>query len=411
MARVKVRHLVPKKNRAGDVRYYWQPPAPLRKLGWRPVRLSDAYAHAIAEAEAENAKLDAWRTGTGPGPDAAPAAGRPEPGTLAAAIDHYTESRAYQRLRPKTRRDSYDPQLARLRAWAGDKPMARLSRSDIQTLYDALAEHKPASANQLIRVASMLWQHAWRYDLLPDDKRYIVSKVRTEASKPRVRVASRDEEEAQIAAADRLGWASIADAIVLAIHSGQRQGDLLQLPRLRLRDGDLHLRQSKTGAFIRVPLTPRAAERIAARDARAAADCPQVLVHDKTGRRWGSDNFKHRFVDVRAEAATACPSLGGYWENAWGEIRHVAPPEDSNVEWRSVPALTFQDFRDTFVTRAAEAGSTIPEIAAVTGHSEGSVLSILKHYLALNSAMAAEAIRKTVVRYEQGTAEKEGQQG
>ena len=403
MARVKVRHLVAKKNAAGDIRYYWQPPVPLRKLGWRPVRLSDA--HAIAEAEAENAKLDAWRAGTGDGP--APAApDQPAPGTLAAAIDHYTASRSYHKLRPKTRRDSYDPQLRRLRQWAGDKPMARLTRSDLQTLYDRIAEHYPASANQLIRVASTLWQHAWRYDLMPDDKRYIVSKVQTETTKPRVRVASRDEEAALIAAADRLGWASIADAIRLAIDTGQRQGDLLQLPRVRINGGDLHLRQSKTGAFVRVPLTPHAAERVAARDARVPAACPQLLVHDKTGRRWGSDNFKHRYPDVRDEAAKTCPSLLGYWENAWGEIRTTAPPEDSNIEWQAVPALTFQDFRDTFVTRAAEAGSTIPEIAAVTGHTEGSVLSILRHYLALNSAMAAEAIRKTLVRYEQGTADR-----
>lgn len=77
------------------------------------------------------------------------------------------------------------------------------------------------------------------------------------------------------------------------------------------------------------------------------------------------------------------------------------------------PALTFQDLRDTFVTRAAEAGATIPEIAAVTGHSEGSVLTILKHYLALSSAMAAEAIRKSVQSYERATAadQEEGQQG
>ena len=44
-------------------------------------------------------------------------------------------------------------------------------------------------------------------------------------------------------------------------------------------------------------------------------------------------------------------------------------------------------------TRLAMARCTLPMIAAITGHSPEHITSVIKHYLALNSAIADEAIR------------------
>ena len=47
-------------------------------------------------------------------------------------------------------------------------------------------------------------------------------------------------------------------------------------------------------------------------------------------------------------------------------------------------------------SRLALAGCDLIRIIAITGHSAASVQMIMKHYLTLNSAMAADAIGKLV---------------
>jgi hypothetical protein len=64
---------------------------------------------------------------------------------------------------------------------------------------------------------------------------------------------------------------------------------------------------------------------------------------------------------------------------------------------QSTPAdFHFQDLRDTAVTWYARAGCTVPEIAAITGHSLRSIYSILKHYLALDAHLADSAVAKLI---------------
>lgn len=48
------------------------------------------------------------------------------------------------------------------------------------------------------------------------------------------------------------------------------------------------------------------------------------------------------------------------------------------------------------VTKLAIAGCTIPEICAITGHSERSAVSVLKHDLAMTGDMADAAIQKLI---------------
>src|SRR5262245_9723784 len=60
-----------------------------------------------------------------------------------------------------------------------------------------------------------------------------------------------------------------------------------------------------------------------------------------------------------------------------------------------ITGVTFHDFRGTAVTRLARAGSTVPEIASITGHSLKEVTTILQaHYLLLDEELGSAAIRK-----------------
>lgn len=169
--------------------------------------------------------------------------------------------------------------------------------------------------------------------------------------------------------------------MVYGVHLGQRQGDLLALRQISIQpDGDgfkLHMKQSKRGARVAIPLHPRAAIR---RRADRAVKTPAALWNDSTGSAWSADTFRHQFAAIRADVAKSLPSIADLW---------------------------FMDTRDTAVTKLAEAGSTVPEICAVTGHDEPSAYQILKHYLSLTGEMAAADITKLIAHEEQKRAKEE----
>lgn len=186
------------------------------------------------------------------------------------------------------------------------------------------------------------------------------------------------EIRALVAAADAMGRASIGDAILLGLFTGQRQGDRLLLEDGGLADGRRQLRQAKTGAVVAIPETPQLRARLEAARARVAeiklerGTRPSAIVVDEaTGLAYKANTYRHVFADVRARAV------------ADGGSNALAAKRD-------------QDLRDTAVTWLARAGCTLPEIAAITGHSPRSIHDILKHYLALTPELADSGIAKLV---------------
>lgn len=378
MANMKVRHFVEKPGG----RFFWQPSAALRQRGWKSERLSDDKALAIARAQEINDQVDAWRAAEG---EAAPR-GKPtayESGTVSWLIHHpkqgYLASHRFTRLVAKSQYD-YRRFLGMVEAWAGDKPARAITRKHVQDFYAAMRPRTPSQANAVIRVLRILFKFAW-------DNGYVDSnpaeKPGLSKTPPRVRVWTREELAALVAAADVLELPSIGDGALLAAYTGQRQGDLLSLTWLRYQDGKIRLRQSKRGAQIEIPATPWLRERLdAARDRLDAWEnaAPTILVREDSGQPYTGDRgdrFRKLFAQVREAAAREVPSIGSAW---------------------------FMDLRDTAVTWLAEAGCTIPEISAITGHSERSALDVLEHYLALNSAMASSAIAKLVAHHAAGEA-------
>lgn len=178
----------------------------------------------------------------------------------------------------------------------------------------------------------------------------------------RLRVGSWDELAALIAAADTLKMPSIGDAVVLGVDLSWNQGDRLALTwaQIGAEDRVRGVRRKTGRAGETKLLATLGAARVAAIRARQhALHGPGVLhthviVCEATGRAWKSDHFRHRFAEVRAEAAKTCPS---------------------------VATLNDQDLRDTAVTVAYEAGLTEPEIASRTLHSLKRIREILdQHY-------------------------------
>ncbi len=274
-------------------------------------------------------------------------------------------------LRPVTVRD-YKSKAKALKDFDSEiylAPAAALTRAIVLDLHERLWEEKGlAMANAVIGVLRLAYSSA--IDRRPEAG--LVNPclmLRLPTPRPRLRVADPEEIAALMQAADELEPA-VGDAIMLALLTGQRQGDVLSLPERVLDQGRVRLEQSKTGAQVGVKVLTALRARASAAKARriAAGRLPTTFVIDPTtDRRYQSDTFRHRFAAVRARAAEILPSVADFY---------------------------FADLRDTAITWLANAGATTPEIAAVSGHSLSTVTTILKHYLETNAAQADAAMDK-----------------
>ncbi|GJD31437.1 hypothetical protein PMNALOAF_2696 [Methylobacterium adhaesivum] len=166
--------------------------------------------------------------------------------------------------------------------------------------------------------------------------------------------------------------------LTLALHTGQRQGDLLAL-RWTAYDGEaISLKQSKTGAEVYIPCTAALRETLDGLR-KASSELPEgapgrdfVLVNS-VGKPW-----------VRTAFSTA-------WDRAFDlAFPRLKPGEKGTAP----PDLHFHDLRGTAVTMLAEAGCTVPEIASITGHTLSSVTKILERYLSRTKMLARSAIEK-----------------
>lgn len=161
-------------------------------------------------------------------------------------------------------------------------------------------------------------------------------------------------------------------ALILGLHTGQREGDLLRLPwsgydgeRISLRQGKAR-RGGRLGPLVEIPCTTALRRMLDAMERVS----PLILT-TKTGQ-----SLKKR-----------------YFTRLWNEAMEKAglqsvllPGSDQPVE------LHFHDLRGTAVTLLSEAGCTPQQIATITGHSLKTVHRILERYLARTRGLAEQAI-------------------
>jgi integrase len=160
--------------------------------------------------------------------------------------------------------------------------------------------------------------------------------------------------------------AHIGLAFMLALWTGQRQGDLLRLPWSAYDGVRIRLRQRKTNARVEIPV---------GKPLKALLD----------------QNSKNAVTILATTRNTAWTEAG--FRASWRKACRKAGIED----------LTFHDLRGTAVTRLALAGCSVPEIASITGHSLKQVTAILDaHYLSRDSELGKAAIRK-LEAHENGT--------
>jgi integrase len=168
--------------------------------------------------------------------------------------------------------------------------------------------------------------------------------------------------EAEIASILSIAPAELELILMLALWTGQRQGDLLRLPWSAYNGATIKLRQSKTKRTVVVPVSTYLKAYLERAPRRST-----LMLTNTRGLPWTADGFRTSWAKLCAKA--------------------------------KIDGLTFHDLRGSAVVRLAVAGATVPEIATFTGHSLKDVEAILDaHYLGRDVHLAENAVRKLELR-------------
>ena len=175
-----------------------------------------------------------------------------------------------------------------------------------------------------------------------------------------------------VAAFMRVAPIELQRALILALHSGQRQGDLLRLPWSAYNGSTITLRQGKAR--------------------RGRSPGPPVIVPCTAALRRMLDGME-RTSPLILTTRTGQSFKKRYFARLWDEAMTKASLQSVTLPGSEQPVeLHFHDLRGTTVTLLSETGCTPQQIAPITGHSLKTVHRILEHYLARTSGLAEQAI-------------------
>jgi integrase len=249
---------------------------------------------------------------------------RSRPGSVSAAIAEYYSSQAFRSLTggtPAHRRSI----LERFREQYGDRRLASLPPEFIVALLDTLP---PSVARNWLKALRHLMQWCQSRKLVRTDS---TLGIRVKTPKSDGHHTWSEDDVAQYEAHHPVG-SKPRLALALGLYTAQRRGDVIRMGRQHIRNGELAVRQSKTNASLLIPVLPKLQQIL---DATPVGHL--TLLTTKTGKSYNANDFSEQF-------RRWCDDAG-------------LPPECS-----------FHGLRKTALTRLADAGKTVHQIAAVSGH-------------------------------------------
>lgn len=276
-------------------------------------------------------------------------------GTLQQIINDYQRAPAFTDLRPITR-TGYVQRIRKIEAEFGDMPLRAVedprARGEFLDWRDRLAAKGRREADYCLAVLARILSWAVDRRVLRVNQ---VEKPGRLYSGSRAAVVWTDGQiDALLASAP----VQVRLPFLVALWTGQRQGDVLRLTWTAYDGQAIRLRQGKTGRHLRIPVAAELRAVLDATRRRAVTICAT-----SRGRPWTPDGFRASFDTARRAA--------------------------------QVDGVTFHDLRGTAVARLAAAGCTVPEIATITGHSLKDVETILdRHYFSRDAALGESAIAK-----------------
>jgi integrase len=284
----------------------------------------------------------------------------PTSGRFVELIAAFRASSDFTGLAPKTQCD-YRRYIRAIESDFGDLPIAALSdpriRAEFMEWRDVLAK-TPRAADYAWTVLARILSWAKNRNLVavnPCEKG-----GRIYAGGQRADIVWKPDD---IRAFCEHASPAVFAVVMLALWTGQRQGDLLRLAWSAYDGKFIRLRQAKTGKRVSIPVGQTLGQFLNSIEKKAVT----MLVNSKS-RPWTSDGFRSSFF-------AACDAAG-------------------------IRGLHFHDLRGTAVTRLALSGCSVAEIAAITGHSLKDVSALLEaHYLGGRLELAEQAALKLEERW------------
>jgi integrase len=281
-------------------------------------------------------------------------------GRLLALLQAYQKSQDFLGLSDRTRSD-YKIQIEKIERRFGDCPNKALVDQRTRGVFldwrDELALKSRRQADYVFQVFALVlaWaKHRGKITVNP------LERIGRVYDGTRIDFVWSEDDEARFL---RYAPVYLHLALLLALWTGQRQGDLLRLPWSAYDGTYIRLRQSKTGRRVEVKV---GAPLKVALD--AAPKRSPIILTNKAGRPWTEHGF-------RVSWRLACIAVG-------------------------ITELRFNDLRGTAVTRLALVGCSEAQIATITGHSLRDVGTILDaHYLHRDRALGEAAITKLEMGY------------
>lgn len=291
--------------------------------------------------------------------------------TINDLIREYLGSPMFTKAKAERTQAEYRRMLNHLDAEFGDMPIKALESPRVRGVFisyqEKIFETTPREADNRLSVLSAVFSYAVEKGRI--DRNPIMGFRRLHKSdRSDIIWTARD-----VARFMKNAPVELQRVLILALHTGQRYGDLI---RLRWSDFDvdhLQLKQSKTGARVQIHCTSALRKMLAT----APRTSPYILTR-ADGRPWFSDKDDKQLAKAwRAHMETA-----GFYPKPFDEL--TAEEKRSH--------LHFNDIRGTAVTLLAESGATVPQIVSITGHTLQSATRILERYLSITPALSKAAM-------------------
>ena len=282
-------------------------------------------------------------------------------GTLKELIQIYVQSPEFERLSVRSKQD-YRGHIIHIENKFGDMRQAVLEDMGVRKHFlawrDELGRRSTRQADYAVSVLRRILSCSKRRGLLLHNHAEKLGKLDECDRSQKIWTKENVESFLDVAHIE------IAFSLILALDTGQRQGDLLTLRWNALNKGELTVDTSKTDVTVLVPVTNRLQNWLdkinAYRKSRGVSST--TILAGANGLPWKEHAFRRHFGAARDKAG--------------------------------IKGLTFHDLRGTFVTNLADADCTPHHIAAITGHSLRSVHDILEKYSARTKKQSRAAIRK-----------------
>jgi integrase len=252
-------------------------------------------------------------------------AARTKPGSFDALCVSYFRSPDFRGLRPSTqsaRRNIIEP----FRLEHGTKPLKDLHRKHITAIIGAKAD-KPEAANHLLKTLRIILSYAVTQEMLDNNPAAGIKKYRSQGEGHHSWTESeiaQFEERHPVGSRARL-------ALALGLYTAQRKGDVLRMGWQHVTDDAIVVRQQKTDSALLVPIHPELAATL--------ASVPRGNL---------------TFLMTEHGAPFTSNGFGNWWRDRCNEA--------------GLPHCSFHGLRKAAATRLANAGCSVDQVKAITGH-------------------------------------------